>query len=110
MPNYLTPDVYVEEISTLPPSVAQVSTAIPAFIGYTEFAGRNGELMNVPTRISTLLEYKTLFGSPDRVKFTVAADNLQAITQTVDKLKRHQLYYALDLFLRTGAAVATLYR
>ena len=33
---YKTPGVYVEEISTLPPSVAEVSTAIPAFFGYTE--------------------------------------------------------------------------
>jgi len=34
--NYKTPGVYVEEISKLPPSVAQVETAIPAFIGFTE--------------------------------------------------------------------------
>ncbi len=33
MPTYKTPDVYVEEISKLPSSVAQVETAIPAFIG-----------------------------------------------------------------------------
>ena len=33
MVTYRTPGVYVEEISTLPPSVAEVSTAIPAFIG-----------------------------------------------------------------------------
>ena len=35
---YKTPGVYVEEISIFPPSVAQVETAIPAFIGYTEKA------------------------------------------------------------------------
>ena len=35
---YSTPGVYVEEISVFPPSVAQVETAIPAFIGYTEKA------------------------------------------------------------------------
>jgi phage tail sheath protein FI len=34
--NYKTPGVYVEEIAKFPPSVAQVETAIPAFIGYTE--------------------------------------------------------------------------
>ena len=33
---YKTPGVYVEEIVKFPPSVAQVETAIPAFIGYTE--------------------------------------------------------------------------
>lgn len=36
MSNFTTPGVYVKEISTLPPSVAQVATAIPAFIGYTK--------------------------------------------------------------------------
>ena len=34
MPTYYTPGVYVEEISTLPPSVAEVATAVPAFVGY----------------------------------------------------------------------------
>ncbi len=34
--NYKTPGVYVEETAKFPPSVAQVETAIPAFIGYTE--------------------------------------------------------------------------
>ncbi|OUL30910.1 phage tail protein [Nostoc sp. RF31YmG] len=35
---YKTPGVYIEEISKFPPSVAQVETAIPAFVGYTEKA------------------------------------------------------------------------
>jgi phage tail sheath protein FI len=34
MASYLTPGVYVEEVALLPPSVAEVATAIPAFIGY----------------------------------------------------------------------------
>ena len=60
---YKTPGVYIEEISKFPPSIAQVETAIPAFIGYTETATRDGEdLTNVPTRILSLLEYQTYFG------------------------------------------------
>ncbi|AKG21584.1 phage tail sheath family protein [Calothrix sp. 336/3] len=35
---YKTPGVYIEEISKFPPSVAEVATAIPAFIGYTQQA------------------------------------------------------------------------
>ena len=34
--DYKTPGTYVEEIATLPPSVTGLSTAVPAFIGYTE--------------------------------------------------------------------------
>ncbi len=50
---YKTPGVYIEEVSLLPPSIAAVETAIPAFIGYTQKAKKNNEnLTNVPTRIS----------------------------------------------------------
>jgi phage tail sheath protein FI len=43
-----SPGVYVEEKSILPGSVAGVSTAIPAFIGYTKSAGVNGDLFYKP--------------------------------------------------------------
>src|SRR5438477_6664261 len=60
---YKTPGVYVEEISKFPPSVAQVDTAVPAFIGYTEIAIKNGEsLFMKPTRVTSLLEYQLYFG------------------------------------------------
>jgi phage tail sheath protein FI len=56
MPTYNTPDVYIEEISVFPPSVAEVETAIPAFIGYTEKAIRNAahDLILKPTKIYSL--------------------------------------------------------
>jgi phage tail sheath protein FI len=60
MTTYKTPGVYVEEISTLPPSVAEVSTAIPAFIGCTANGPTpddSGKVDPVVARISTLLEY-----------------------------------------------------
>ncbi len=58
-----TPGVYIEEISKFPPSVAQVETAIPAFVGYTEKALEKGKsLTNNPTRITSMLDYETLFG------------------------------------------------
>ena len=62
--SYKTPGVYIEEIVKFPPSVAQVETAIPAFIGYTEKATNKikGDLKGVPTRITSLLEYETFFG------------------------------------------------
>ena len=41
---YKTPGVYVEEITKLPPSVAEVDTAVPAFVGYTEFGRQREEL------------------------------------------------------------------
>lgn len=61
-----TPGVYVTEIDAFPPSIAQVDTAIPVFIGYTQQAlDTNGNnLTNVPTEISSLLDYQTYFGGP----------------------------------------------
>ena len=69
MPTYRTPDVYVEEISVFPPSVAEVATAVPAFVGYTAQATRSlpGDLKKVPTRITSLLEYQQLFGGAPKL-------------------------------------------
>jgi phage tail sheath protein FI len=107
MANYTTPDVYVEEISTLPPSIAQVSTAVPAFLGYTAVGDRNGSsLKSVPVRINTLLEYKSIFGGPDQINFAVTVDgqkNIQSIIQDAND-KQHRLYYALDHFFKNGGS------
>jgi len=61
---YKTPGIYVEEITTLAPSVVPVETAIPAFIGYTETAvdANGASLKLVPTRITSLLDYQDQFG------------------------------------------------
>ncbi len=109
MSTYRTPDVYIEEISTLPPSVAEVSTAIPAFLGYTEKVIDSGgtDLTYVPTRINTMLDFIAIFGKQDNVAFKVT-------TQTVDSKvvvsgvaldaadQNHRLYYALDHFFKNG--------
>ena len=70
---YKAPGVYVEEIPGLAPSVAQVPSAIPIFIGYTEKAGISIDdpltsvlISDIPVseakRISSLLEYENYFG------------------------------------------------
>ena len=71
-----TPGVYVEEIALLPPSVAEVATAIPAFIGYTEFArDTNGKVITDPVKISSVLEFSLLFGGGYDVNdYTVKVD------------------------------------
>ncbi|MDX2304727.1 MAG: phage tail sheath subtilisin-like domain-containing protein [Microscillaceae bacterium] len=59
-----TPGVYIEEIPTLPPSVAEVESAIPAFIGFTEKAEtpKGKSLDKVPTKIYNLDDYEWYFG------------------------------------------------
>ena len=106
---YKTPGVYVEEIPKLPPSVAQVETAIPAFVGYTEKAERNGEpLTNIPTRISSLLEFVTYFGGARKLddnSITVVTDednNYAVKTVTVANGKQYYLYDSMRLFIDNG--------
>jgi phage tail sheath protein FI len=60
MATYKTPDVYVEEISIFPPSVAEVETAIPAFIGHTQVS--TADLKLKPVRIKSMLEFEKLYG------------------------------------------------
>ncbi|MEI8634193.1 hypothetical protein P4S72_23415 [Vibrio sp. PP-XX7] len=66
MAQYKTPNVYVKEQSTLPPSVAEVATAIPAFIGYTEITTDKIDdsisIVNKPNRITNMSEYEAIYG------------------------------------------------
>ncbi len=102
MPTYKTPNVYVEEISTFPPSVAEVSTAIPAFIGYTEKAQRGSEdLTKIPTRISSILDYETLFGKAEAPKFDVTP-NGDEITSINNPALKYLMYYTLRMYFDNG--------
>ena len=92
MSNLTAPAVSVMEIPSLPPSVAEVSTAIPAFVGYTETGSG-------VRRISTLLEYRAFFGGPKPQKFTVTIDGSGALVVTAgptpDSDPHYFLYYAI---------------
>ena len=103
MANYKTPGVYVEEISTLPPSVGQVPTAVPAFIGYSEKAIRNGKsIINVPTHITSLLDYHIMFGyAADFGKINVLL-NADSSVGTIDFEKRFYLYDSVRMFFANG--------
>ncbi len=92
---YKTPGVYVEEISTFPPSVAQVETAVPAFIGYTEKAELNGaSLLNLPTRITSLLEFESYFGTA----YTYAAGDLKIIADENNNYAVKSISYLNKVF------------
>jgi len=102
---YRTPGVFVEEISTLPPSVAEVSTAIPAFFGYTE----KGPPI---ARISSLLDYTAAFGAAKPTAFVAStATNPTTGLPTVTALDPvpptatlpdRLLYYAVSHYFANG--------
>ncbi len=103
MPTYKTPDVYIEEISLFPPSVAEVETAIPAFIGYTEKAERDGRsLRNKPTRIKSLLQYVDLFGGAPKPQSIEVGLNDDNTVKKVDIKPQYFLFDSLRLFFANG--------
>lgn len=112
--NYRTPGVYIEEISKFPPSVAQVETAIPAFIGYSEKAKAKEEdishtLSNKPTRIVSLLEYVTFFGGPDpetaiKVNIREEVGEKSVLVEAPDPEDQSPflMYYSLQVYFANG--------
>lgn len=111
---FKTPGVYVKEISSLPPSVAQVETAIPAFIGYTMKKNHKGkELKNNPVRISSLKEFEEIFGITEGIVFENNGSKIELkeedeevkladeINDPYEKLNS-RLYYALRMFYGNG--------
>ncbi len=111
-----TPGVYVQEISTLAPSIAEVETAIPGFVGYTEKADKlaAGDLKKIPTKITNLSEYVLYFGGAasetnDSVSVTVkdSGSNSYEVLFAYDLTKRskYNLYYSVKHFYDNGGGV-----
>ena len=108
MANYRTPGVYVEEISTLPPSVAEVATAVPAFIGYTR-TGPTDTAEPKVERVTTMLEYESAFGGPPAAQFEITQPvddkghpTADASASQVPPTTAFSLYYALSHYFRNG--------
>ena len=107
---YETPGVYVEEISTLPPSVAGVATAIPAFIGYTAKRPEPGDGVQV-VKIDTLLEYESHFGKAKPTAFKAEVERDNGGPPTKINIERdgnppvtpeYMMHYSLDLYFKNG--------
>jgi phage tail sheath protein FI len=104
MPTYRTPDVYIEEISVFPPSVAEVETAIPAFVGYTAVATliTASDLVNAPKRIKSLLEFEAYYGKGPSYTVTQAAIDEAGNFLSADISNSYFMYDSLRLFYDNG--------
>lgn len=105
--SYKTPGVYIEEIVKFPPSVAQVETAIPAFIGYTEKATKkeNGDLNGIPKRIISMLEYTTFFGSARKetaISVSVIDDVIVATPPDQNQKSPFLMFYSMQMYFANG--------
>jgi uncharacterized protein len=115
-----TPAVFIQEIPGFSGSVVEVATAVPAFIGYTEFAAQGAKtLLNIPFRISSIADYASCFGGPPATQFDIVETSppggapilVEPDTTPADVDKdsyiahrRYYLYYAMRLFFDNGGA------
>ncbi|MEZ4827098.1 MAG: phage tail sheath C-terminal domain-containing protein [Bacteroidia bacterium] len=98
---YKTPGVYLRDNSPPQPAVPSIETALPAFIGYTEYPGPEGYFQ--PFRIRDLAHYESVFGSvfrPQAYYVEVASDG-QTIIGAVPE-KRFYLYDSLQMYFENG--------
>lgn len=117
MAKYRIPGSYINEISTFPPSIQEIETAIPAFIGHTATAEKNNKsVRGVPTFISSLSEYESIFGLAYSevivvtIEDTYTGENNQPARQigrtvTADpptSTSPFKMYYSLRLFFENG--------
>ncbi len=108
MATYKTPDVYIEEISVFPPSVAEVETAIPAFIGYTEKAQKNlaNDLIMKPTKIYSMTDYEDFFGGPKEfnidVDVTTDSDGVLQVTSVDPTDPEYIMWYSMKMYFDNG--------
>ncbi len=73
--NRSTPGVYINEIPAFGNSIVGVATAVPIFIGYTQFAGdptTGASLYNTPVPISSMTEFSQYFGGAAEIDYTVS--------------------------------------
>jgi hypothetical protein len=101
----------VEEISTLPPSVAEIATAIPAFVGYTETHTGEQPIIKV---IRSLRDYEESFGQAPSAPWKIIVKEAEAdqfsyeIQDSDGKLvpifskPKFLLWYAIDHYFRNG--------
>lgn len=102
--NLKVPGVYTQEISVLPPSVAAVPTAIPAFFGYTQLIeDADGQsLVNVAIKIQSQKDFEALFGFGPTLRLTeVTLDAQQGFLRS-DAILDYYLYDAIRLFYANG--------
>lgn len=108
MATWTTPGVYVEEITRLPPAIAEVPTAMPAFVGYTERTSQNmpDDLLGRAVRITSLASFEASFGNA--APLTLSQEVVDGAGQFVSaKVSApYLLHHSLRLFFANGGRVA----
>ncbi len=107
-----TPGVYIDEVPKFPPSVAQVETAIPAFIGYTEKARleADDDLIGKAHRITSFAEFVEHYGEAPAQAVNVTAVKVgsggdavyEPVSASIPAPSNYRMHFALRLFYANG--------
>lgn len=105
---YRNPEISFGDISVQPPPVIEVETALPAFVGYTAKATSkvSGDLILVPTKISSMKEFERLFGFPFENEITITIqkniENEFSIFSFREVTLKYLLYYSVKIYFENG--------
>ena len=116
---YKTPGTYIEEIVKLPPSVTQIDSSIPIFIGYTEKASDGNKplpteliddiLIVQAKRITSLIEYELYFGKTKLQPINVRVEENNATLTgeseykiTVSELSKTTFHNHMQMYFVNG--------
>lgn len=106
MTTYRTPGVYVEEVPAFPPSVVEVETAIPAFIGHTGRATRvtEGDLRDQAVKIHSFAEFERYYGAPAApgIRIALAETGAGYLASVTAPDTPYILYYAVKMYFDNG--------
>lgn len=99
MPDYRTPGMYIEEISTFPHSIHPLPTSKPVFIGFTERGPKH------LTEIFSLSDFLQLFGEPslELPGFVVDGNSVHTLNgEPIPETPEYHLFYSLQLYFANG--------
>jgi Bacteriophage tail sheath protein len=114
--NFVTPGVYVKEIKVFPPSVAEVESAVPAFVGYTQTAKKDADndLILKPTPIFSMTQFEQYYGKAQvpeyDITITETGNGVKTSTLTAPAspvpgftvLPDYLLYHAVRMYFENG--------
>ena len=93
-----TPGVKIKEESVLPPSIVQVSTAIPIFLGYTKVG-----TVKQAVRITSLKEYEEKFGGALKHNFTLSTTTSGGFSMTSPPTTLDFIFYeCIQMYFLNG--------
>lgn len=105
---YQDSEIYSDEIADVPPSVVEVETALPAFVGYTAKAARKltDDLLLRPAKINSMREFESLFGLPFENEIEVAITAVGSEGKLLASFKetslQYILYYSVKIYFDNG--------